>query len=132
MEMVPGRHRELIGAKVPETMITNDPHIEYRLVAGQAGIHHPLTPHRSHENRTAGMRRAFLIRLAPWTTKLQHKYGGFADIRRRVVQESLPTWPSHPSRRFMWLPVNADVVANGYQLNRVIVCFDHCDHDLDP
>merc|ERR1712126_312409 len=108
MQMVPGRHRELIGGVVPEPVIldaaAHGSFVEYDLHPGQAGLHHPLTPHRSMPNTTCQTRRAFLIRLVPWTRSLEEQCGCPDDLAHRAWQEQWPRWRSKPEGHFLWLP----------------------------
>lgn len=118
MEMVPGRHRELLGAAVPKGAIVDAAahghSVEYKLLPGQAGVHHPLTPHRSLENRSAHSRRAFLVRLVPWSE----------TIRQRVAEEvQEPVWTSQPSGKYIWRPGNPAATAPERALNRLLVCY---------
>eukprot|EP00931_Biecheleriopsis_adriatica_P118709 TRINITY_DN94051_c0_g1_i1.p1 TRINITY_DN94051_c0_g1~~TRINITY_DN94051_c0_g1_i1.p1 ORF type:complete len:299 (+),score=57.87 TRINITY_DN94051_c0_g1_i1:25-897(+) len=121
MEMVPGRHRELIGGSVPRLSIVgaaaHGDAVEYRLEAGQAGLHHPLTPHRSLPNRGVHQRRAFLIRFVPWSLAIAEKCtltdGGGSEAR---------TWFSKPSGRFQWRAANDKTLTPSKALNRLLVC----------
>lgn len=127
MEMVPGRHRELLNdlhpsrMAVPEDVILEDPHVEYRLTAGQAGFHHPLAPHRSCRNSTDRPRRAFLVRFSPWTEKLQQQCGDPVHARARAAAQGWPEFLSKPSSRYVWVPGNKQALASK-SLNRVLVC----------
>lgn len=127
MEMVPGRHRELLNdlhpsrMAVPEDVIRHDVRAEYKLTAGQAGLHHPLVPHRSCPNSTDRSRRAFLIRFSPWTTKLQEQCGDPARIRCQAAAKGWSEFKSRPLARYVWVPGNEQSVAQR-SLNRVFVC----------
>uniref|UniRef100_A0A7S0FPD9 Phytanoyl-CoA dioxygenase n=1 Tax=Pyrodinium bahamense TaxID=73915 RepID=A0A7S0FPD9_9DINO len=127
MEMIPGRHRELLngrgGLAVPEAAVAGDRRVEYRLAAGQAGIHHPLAPHRSCPNRTRQQRRAFLLRLSPWTEKVEGQCGGHpSGLQARVAARGWPEWCSHPEGRYVWLPGNERSLQEERSLNRLLVC----------
>eukprot|EP00746_Dinoflagellata_sp_MGD_P012717 gnl/MRDRNA2_/MRDRNA2_127205_c0_seq1.p1 gnl/MRDRNA2_/MRDRNA2_127205_c0~~gnl/MRDRNA2_/MRDRNA2_127205_c0_seq1.p1 ORF type:complete len:299 (-),score=53.38 gnl/MRDRNA2_/MRDRNA2_127205_c0_seq1:121-978(-) len=120
MEMIPGRHRELLNAKngaIPESLLEGDPRVEYSMAAGQAGVHHPLVPHRSCSNQTAGQRRAFLYRFSPWTTKLEQQC-----TAKHSIDESWPHWRSKPSGKYTWHPGNEEALAGCKKLNRLLVC----------
>merc|ERR1712007_268027 len=120
MEMIPGRHRELLNAKngaVPESKLEGDPRVEYSMLAGQAGVHHPLVPHRSCPNTTTGQRRAFLYRLSPWTAKLEEQCNYPVDEK---VRAAWPEWRSKPSGRYTWSPGNQQSLATGKTLNRLL------------
>ncbi|CAJ1401318.1 unnamed protein product [Effrenium voratum] len=117
MEMVPGRHRELLGAAVPLASIANaSAHsdcVEYKLLPGQAGVHHPLTPHRSLANTSTQTRRAFLVRLVPWSPTLEER----CDALGEVGQE----WVSQPTGKYVWRPGTSAAVAPDRALNRLLV-----------
>jgi hypothetical protein len=123
MEMVPGRHHENLGGIVTDDMTKEDRRIEYQMVAGQAGIHHPLTPHRSCANETDGKRRAFLVRFSPWTAKIEAQCGPTTCLSSKAaaLDEEL-LWFSAPSGRYVWLPGNDASLSQGYRLNRLFVC----------
>jgi len=129
MEMVSGRHREILnerGGGVPEERICDSPHVEYRLAAGQAGLHHPLTPHRSGPNTTDTVRRAFLVRFSPWTPKVEKECGDLAEVRKRSIEQALPLWHSWPTGSYSWLPGNESTLVDGKSLNRLLVCCSRC------
>ncbi|CAK9107015.1 unnamed protein product [Durusdinium trenchii] len=118
MEMVPGRHRELLGAAVPKAAILDAAAhghcVEYKLFPGQAGVHHPLTPHRSTANQSSHSRRAFLVRLVPWSETIQSRC---ADGPSEV------SWISQPTGKYEWRPGNAAATSPERALNRLLVCF---------
>lgn len=117
MEMVPGRHRELLGAAVPQLAIldaaAHGHAVEYKLLPGQAGVHHPLTPHRSMPNSSPHRRRAFLVRFVPWSDAV----AATCDTAASDL-----AWHSEPSGKYCWRPANAAAVAPGRALNRLLVC----------
>ena len=128
MEMVPGRHREILNGPngaVPDAAIAGDRRVEYRMAAGQAGLHHPLAPHRSGPNTTSRPRRTFLFRFSPWTATVGARCGTPAEVRAAVQREGRPQWSSRPAGRYVWMPGNADAVRDaGPALSRMYVCFE--------
>merc|ERR1712032_1454166 len=122
MQVIAGRHREVLGAAVPEDKILHDERIEYKMRAGQAGIHHPLTPHRSCANSTSSARRAFLVRFAPWTDRVETQCGSSLEVVRRAGDGYTTSWRSSPACRYAWLPGNSDTLAEKYRLNRLLTC----------
>lgn len=125
MEMVPGRHREILtnnNGAVTESEIRFDLHKEYRMKAGQAGIHHPLTPHRSATNQTNRPRRAFLVRFAPWTARVAEKCALMLDGITRVSSQRCDAISSLPSGSYLWMPGNSETLSDGYHLNRFLIC----------
>jgi hypothetical protein len=124
MEVVPGRHRELLnrGLGVPEGLLDGAPTVAYALQAGHAGLHHPLAPHRSHPNTTDVPRRAFLARFSPRTPALDERCaGGVSHARESAAAAGWPEWPSAQGR-YTWIPADAAAIAPGYSMNRVMVC----------
>mmetsp|Transcript_89729 Transcript_89729/g.159486 ORF Transcript_89729/g.159486 Transcript_89729/m.159486 type:complete len:289 (+) Transcript_89729:27-893(+) len=115
MQMVPGRHHELIGGVVPPLAIldaaVHGEAFEYKLAPGQAGLHHPLTPHRSLPNLSRHRRRAFLVRFVPWSASLE-----------RSRSHELRTWSSRPCGHFQWQAFDEASLAPGRSLNRLLVC----------
>eukprot|EP00933_Yihiella_yeosuensis_P003028 TRINITY_DN10534_c1_g1_i1.p1 TRINITY_DN10534_c1_g1~~TRINITY_DN10534_c1_g1_i1.p1 ORF type:complete len:347 (-),score=40.83 TRINITY_DN10534_c1_g1_i1:175-1215(-) len=127
MEMVPGRHRELIGAIVPPLSIlgaaAHGDVVEYRLEAGQAGLHHPLTPHRSLPNTSDHCRRAFLIRFTPWSQVLAQTC---PNVNVAAASWEGPTqqrvWESKPAGRYRFVPGSEAALDAKRALNRFLVC----------
>eukprot|EP00747_Dinoflagellata_sp_TGD_P132094 gnl/TRDRNA2_/TRDRNA2_175045_c1_seq1.p1 gnl/TRDRNA2_/TRDRNA2_175045_c1~~gnl/TRDRNA2_/TRDRNA2_175045_c1_seq1.p1 ORF type:complete len:387 (-),score=42.18 gnl/TRDRNA2_/TRDRNA2_175045_c1_seq1:102-1196(-) len=80
--------------------------LEYSFWAGQAGLHHPLVPHRwdvISDPARASSWRGFLLRLAPVSCpKLAATVGTAADVRRRGRQKGWSTWLSGPEGRYLW------------------------------
>lgn len=111
---------------VPEEALLEDEHVEYRMAAGQAGVHHPLAPHRSLPNVATNpprRRRAFLVRLSPWTRLAEEKCGCTPEaLIGRAAEQGWPMWPSQPEGRYVWVPGNSDALAKGRALNRLLVC----------
>jgi len=125
MEMIPGRHLELLNGSngaVPEEAIATDERVDYRMAAGQAGLHHPLVPHRSVANTSSRQRRAFLVRCSPWTESVETQCGTLADVRGRVRASGWPQWSSEPRGEFAWLPGNGKAIGQERALNRLLVC----------
>lgn len=120
MEMVRARHRELMGmsSAIPESALEGSERVPYNLQPGQAGLHHPLAPHRSLPNTTDRPRRAFLFRFAPWTEALQAR----SDADCALHMSDLLVWRSSPLGRFAWRPNDSQALAAGYSLNRPLVC----------
>mmetsp|Transcript_101565 Transcript_101565/g.326395 ORF Transcript_101565/g.326395 Transcript_101565/m.326395 type:complete len:151 (-) Transcript_101565:27-479(-) len=124
-EMIPGRHLELLNGSngaVPEEAIATDERVDYRMAAGQAGLHHPLVPHRSVANTSSRQRRAFLVRCSPWTESVETQCGTLADVRGRVRASGWPQWSSEPRGEFAWLPGNGKAIGQERALNRLLVC----------
>jgi len=124
MEMVPGRHKEIfnLAGSIPDVQLKDSPKVQYKMFAGQAGLHHPLVPHRSVVNRTSGSRRAFLIRFSPWTSGLQRKCGNIEDLITTNTTQDRPSWYSNPSGRYVWMPGHATALKKEKSLNRILVC----------
>lgn len=119
MEMVIGRHKELLNVHgaVPPQMISVSSKCDYSLKAGQAGLHHPLCPHRSCENKSDAPRRAFLVRFSPWTDLIDQN----CKDAERAALKGWPIWTTH-NRRYAWYPGNEACLSETRQLNRLLIC----------